>query len=280
MSIKPIIFSAPMVKALLAGTKTQTRRLLNPQPPEWATFCQQPDMLNVNHQWVPSGLWRWSEPEKSTPEPLRQWPLDTSGQHYWLRPPYAPHDRVYVREAYYQFGHWEPVEGKQTKGGRQKWAFVGDHPLIVFNAPEEHRLGRHHKDPSTPAWHKRLGRFMPRAESRMWLEITDVRVQRLQDISEEDAKAEGIVWQEPTEEDRQWAVDQAVEYGCSADIEGVWTVHGAGGPGKADIWGVTPQQSYQFLWNTLHTEPGTRWADNPWIVAYTFTVHQGNVDAA
>ena len=84
MADRPIIFSAPMIRALLAGQKTQTRRILKPQPPEWATFCQQPSMLNVEHRWVPSGLWRWSEPEQSPPRALRAWPVDADGEHYWL----------------------------------------------------------------------------------------------------------------------------------------------------------------------------------------------------
>ena len=98
MADRPIIFSAPMIRALLAGQKTQTRRILKPQPPEWATFCQQPSMLNVEHRWVPSGLWRWSEPEQSPPRALRAWPVDADGEHYWLSLRFAKGDRLWVRE--------------------------------------------------------------------------------------------------------------------------------------------------------------------------------------
>lgn len=106
--------------------------------------------------------------------------------------PYGqPGDRLWVREPYYQFGHWEPIIGKLTKGGKQKWGFVPDSTEIRFEAPETFRLGRHHRDPGTPAWHKRLARFMPRSASRTLLEIVSIRVERLRDISEKDSSAEG-----------------------------------------------------------------------------------------
>lgn len=220
MSTKGIIFSAPMVRALLAGRKTQTRRLIKPK-----TGPMEPGDILVS------------------------WPADSFiRQGAKFRPPYAPGDRLYVREAWAK-------DDLIPNGVR----------YVATDAIHELRKKR-------PSIH------MPRWASRLWLEVTEVRVQRLQDISEADAIAEGIVWQEPTEEDLQWAVDQAVEYGTSADVQGVWTVPGMGGPGKADIWGVTARQSYQFLWNTLHTAPGTRWQDNPWIVAVSFPVHHGNVD--
>jgi len=90
----------------------------------------------------------------------------------------------------------------------------------------------------------RPGMFMPRWAARITLEVTDVRVQRLQDISEEDAKAEGVD-RYPVFED-----DQPTAY------------YDAG---------------FAVLWNTIHGP--CAWEANPWVAAYTFKVYYQNVDA-
>lgn len=260
MADLPILFSAPMVRAILReiekpGTgKTQTRRLLTPQPPEWATFCQEPHMPNIEHRWVPSGLWRWSEEEQNPPRPLRQWPVDEEGEQYWLRPPFSRRDRLWVREEHFQFGHWEIDPGKRTKGGREKWRFVPDRPEVVLVPPEEYRSARHVHDPATPAWHKRLGRFMFRKHSRLTLYVSDVRVERLQDISEADARAEGAYIAKAS---RRVADDYT-----TMAMAGIWFPN-------ACAW-------YADLWNRING-PGA-WEANPWVVAYSFVPRLGNID--
>lgn len=173
MADRPILFSGPMVRALLAGTKTQTRRLLKPQPPEWATFCQQPTMLNALHQWVPSGLWAWSEEEQIPARPLRRWPVNADGEHYWLRPRFLIGDRLWVREM------WAPLT------------------YLTHNDPGPQAIidgGFYRADGGTvdgevSRWKPSI--FMPRHASRLTLIVTDVSVERLQSISEADALAEG-----------------------------------------------------------------------------------------
>lgn len=155
-------------------------------------------------------------------------------------------DRLWVREEYYQFGHWEKVIGVITKKGRQKWRFVGMGD-VVFEPPAEFRKGRHHKDPQTKAWHKRLGRFMPRKASRIMLEIVGVRVERLQDISEEDAISEDIQPSETTH-------------------GGVRLWRDYSGPDR--VFGTNPIESYQTLWETING-PGS-WSKNPWVWVVTF----------
>jgi hypothetical protein len=110
----------------------------------------------------------------------------------------------------------------------------------------------HSADPATPAWHKRLGRFMPRAASRMTLLVTEVRVQRLQDCSEEDAIAEGI-------ERAPWRSDKWLNY-----------LHQSGAF-------IDPVKSYSSLWDSINGAGA--WEQNPWIVAYSFEVEHRNIDA-
>lgn len=250
MTDRPILFSAPMVRAERAGRKTQTRRILKPQPPAWATFCQQLSSLNGK----PLGLWQWCEPETSSPLALRRWPVHESGPlagtDYGLRPPYAPGDRLWVREPYYQFGHWLPMSAKQTRKGRQKWQFIATSQEVLFEPPagEPVRLGRHHKDPYTQAWHKRLARFMPRALSRTTLIVEAVRVERLQDISEADAEAEGAI-RMVVDDDSRFYESKTGTFKCG--FAGIWThINGAGA-----------------------------WDANPWVVAITFRPIRANIDA-
>src|SRR5215217_4203288 len=211
---KPILFSGPMVRALLAGTKTQTRRALNPQPIQNA-----------------AGLWTWSRKGVS---------VQGAALELALAQRIAVGDRLYVRESYYQLGHWEPVLGHVTKGGRQKWAFVSDDSRIVFAEPANTRLGRHHLDPGTSAWHKRLGRFMPRAASRITLTVTDVRVERLQDISRDDAMAEGIVqtWGDFMGDPPEWAVASINRHGDAS--------------GSHIYDNRTSAENYRELWNNIN----------------------------
>ena len=126
MSDHPIIFSGPMVRSLLDGRKTQTRRVLKPQPQG-----EQPK--------------NWT---RANDKAVR----------------YAPGDRLYVREAI------------------NKVSTPGD---VVYRADFE--AGGN--DGAGLGWRPSI--HMPRWASRLTLTVTDVRVQRLQDISEEDARAEG-----------------------------------------------------------------------------------------
>jgi hypothetical protein len=239
MTDRPIIFSAPMVRALLDGRKTQTRRIVKVPgilggrypilPPEEAIELEDGEFSRGTFHYASTGA--------------------LSGPY---RLPAAVGDRLYVREEYYQRGHWEPVPGRSTKGGRQKWAFIPADQLIRFDAPPGHRKGRHHADPVTIAWHKRLARFMPCSASRLTLIVEGVKVERLQDISRSDAIAEGI---------------QRVGGGMLRWEN--WT----GAEGQS---ATSPQAAYALLWNSLHGAGS--WDDNPFVVALTFRVERGNID--
>lgn len=222
---RPILVSAPMVSALREGRQTQMRRLVKPQP--------------ESHLMYPRNLfgdiWQWCTHPKQLADVVPSW-----------RCPFGqPGDLLWVREEHYRFGHWEPVSGMRTKAGRVKWRFVADRDDVLYEPPAQFRKGRHHKDPATRAWHKRLARFMPRRFSRLTLRITDVRVERLQDISDADAIAEGC---------------PAVSlYDLDCDS-------------------TPPARHFRSLWESING-PGS-WAANPWVWRIAFDVIKRNVDDA
>jgi hypothetical protein len=243
MKTLPILFSPPMVAALLAGRKTQTRRLIaqpkslahliwpdewsphlcpiacpygQPGDKAWTTFRQAsppgPGMYwlrwtNGAEQLVflsrvpdePQDApakqdverWLWGKSETDDPEALTVEEPGGALDVGWRR----PGDMLWVREEHYRLGHWEPVQGKKTKGGKQKWAFVADSDKVSFEPTADMgtvRKARRKSDPATPAWHKRLARFIPRTLSRLTLEVTEVRVECGKEMSEADAIAEGV----------------------------------------------------------------------------------------
>lgn len=237
MKSRPILFSAPMVRALFAGTKTQTRRTVKKQPPPWTETVRRlhdASSIYVGHGWQ------------------AETPMDKRRESWRDACPYgAPGDTLWVREEHYRFGHWEPIAGVRTKGGRQKWKFVAETAEVRYNdnAPESFRKGRHHKDPTTPAWHKRLARFMPRALSRLTLEITAVRVERLQGISEADCWAEGI-------EACDGILENTAIFDCAKRM----------GRSYEDA-----APTYAALWESINGEkPEACWSANPWVWVVEF----------
>lgn len=224
MTDRPILFSGPMIGALLDGRKTQTRRTLKDQPPEWATYCQQPTMLNALQQWVPSGLWAWSEEEQNPPRQLRRWPVNADGEHYWLRPRFSIGDRLWVREAF-----------RGSKG-------YDRHPPRTWSNWPVHYEADGAPDPRDELemnGRLRPGIHMPRWASRLTLAVTDVRVERLQSISQADAIAEGC-------------------------------------PAREGEDGLDPCGWYAQLWDEINGAGA--WATNPWVAAYTFRVIGQNID--
>ena len=178
---RPIIFSAPMVRALLAGRKTQTRRLAT--------------------------------------SPLAK---------------VQPEDRLWVKEAWCQ----QSEDGAPVHGAA--W-YRADGEHVVLSDGDGFSVHRADGREASP-WRNPM--FMPRWASRLTLLVTDVRVRQLQDISEEDAKAE--------------APDYAFAVALYDD-----------GSGPDPRCYVT---SFQALWDHLHGAGA--WALNPKVVALSFTVER------
>lgn len=216
MADKPIIFSAPMVRALLDGRKTQTRRVLKPQP-----------------KVLKNGIWYRPYPVL---RPLQWEYLHGDRIAGFADTRYAPGDRLWVREAFIGPYAYEVNEYPPRDWGNKPIWFPDDGPVPDKFAGQ--------------FWHRaRPSIHMPRWASRLTLTVTDVRVQRLQEISGEDCLAEGV----------QCATCDAMKAsacrgrGCFASID-----------------------AYRTLWNSLHG-PGA-WEANPWVAAYSFTVQRGNID--
>ena len=189
MTERPILFSAPMVRALLAGTKTQTRRV-----------AKHPLAQNLSYI-VDIG---------------KGWFGDEEGE-VQIRCPYGqPGDRLWVRET------WAAPHSEDARPPR---AIQCDQMRIHYAASE---------DRGGLLWRHRI--HMPRWASRITLEVTGVRVERLQDISEADAMAEGV----------HYSLLEKIQAG-------------------QDRWA---RHAYKKLWESIHG-PGS-WDLNPWVWVVEF----------
>lgn len=183
MKERGILFSAPMVRALLDGSKTQTRRVLKPQPDEhhWQLLpgyeLKRSKIVTINDRCAV----KFSHSIPQNPH----W--DTALD--WLLCPYGqPGDRLWVRET------WMPDAPRNGEWPDVAFYGCGMSPLDLI--PECYRHPWHCLHRATyegcelRGWKPSI--HMPRWASRITLEITGVRVERLQDISETDCVAEGI----------------------------------------------------------------------------------------
>ncbi|WP_207000632.1 hypothetical protein [Trinickia mobilis] len=157
---RPILFSGPMVRAILDGRKTQTRRVVK----GFALELLHPDNFTPEYVALP-------ENDLS--------PYGYAGDHLW------------VKETFVAFGRWETRYSEEK--GRDEWHFVD----MTVEAGFAYRFDGADPDArrragAAPTWHTRPSIFMPRAASRITLENAGVRVERLNSISEADAIAEGI----------------------------------------------------------------------------------------
>lgn len=237
---RPVLFSAPMVRAILReikapGTgKTQTRRVLKlPTKGEYI----RPDMGG----WAPTtsggeGVFRFGRDGSRLPcpEEVAIWNRTTGTT---ITMPYQVGDRLWVRETWAVGSIYDGMPPRDINPeGKPGWCGIR-------YAATDARLGI--KDRSSI--------HMPRWASRITLHVTDVRVERLQDISEEDAIAEGIEWRE----------------GCW----GTWDADGTmrcGGSGD-------PREAFRCLW--ININGSDAWASNPWVAAISFRPVLANIDA-
>jgi len=205
-----LIFTGESIPGLLSGAKTQTRRVISAQPVlvegrtwEWPFITEK----------LPDGSWRrlkasWADGIRDVTVPMAQFC------------PYQPGDRIWVRETWYS--DWD-------KKNPFRWA----HYKADLMCRHEHN-GQPINEPWFKSGHRgpwKSPRFMPRWASRMTLELTGIRVERLQAISEADAIAEGVA-------------DKAVE----GDVVG----------------------AYAMTWDLLNERRGFPWESNLWVWVLEF----------
>lgn len=203
---KPILFSGPMVKAILAGSKTQTRRAMKPQP-----------LFFTGRKYVVPD----SAPKKFHDcDDIRE-----------CCPYGFPGDRLWVRETWGHTGQgvWTIQDARMASGNGK----------AVYRADGDAGVG---------GWFPSI--HMPREFSRILLRVTDVRVQRLHDISETDAIAEGIS-RNPHGNGDQW-----MDYPAGNSAAG---------------W-LDPRDSFRTLWDIINGADS--WRANPFVWAVSFTVEK------
>jgi len=217
MKERPILFSAPMVRAILAGSKTQTRRVTKPQPGEhiWTDSKTGLLMTDIKHKY---------------------------GASTAIICPYGqPGDRLWVREAWRP--NWTIEHGHVIE-------FAADNAVQCFNGccndmqviePGYSWLTSNY-DCYLKPWRRSI--HMPRWASRILLEITAVRVERLNEISREDAEAEGVGLRRVSDTDFRWL--DYIDGGTFGD----------------------PRRSFWSLWESINGQESHD--ANPWVWAISF----------
>lgn len=218
MTDRPIIFSAPMVRALLDGRKTQTRRVLKPQP----------EFRGGAGDWNDPEEWGWEDEDGAHLSVLEIAPNR-----------FACGDRLWVRERFAVSGIGWGKKPSEACGGKVHYSADPDHGWQDYWG----------------SWRPSI--HMPRWASRITLTVTDVRVQRLQAISEADAVAEGIERYKP-------------------EYPSLWRRGALKGDQNNVQCTAFPKLAFRSLWEDLHGPEA--WERNPWVCALTFTVQRGNID--
>jgi hypothetical protein len=238
---RPILFSGPMVRAILEGRKTQTRRVVKPMafidfPTGWRLLKQYPDIPHhPKCSWVQAKMMcdcqAIYEPWKAGR--VAACPYGKVGDRLWVREAWsAQHEEVCYKE---RCGNW------------------------LVPAPEEN-LPALRKYYDTQRGEFRPSIHMPRWASRITLEVVGVRVERLQEISPADACAEGAA--EILSRDNNDPLKQA------AYARGTWGPHGDDFEEGEMYAGAV--HAFAALWESIHG-PGS-WEVNPWVWVVEFRV--------
>lgn len=253
MADRPILFTGEMVRALIAGRKTQTRRLTGIEDDSRIL-----DFVKVATDTKTGRAVFEMKDKNGDHVHVRKGKHATTPQ---FMPPIAIGDRLWVRET------WAVKRFEPCLDHERDWQSLAS-PIVRYAA--DNAEIQHHSDRSTgvgvyhgPVEVTRPSIFLPRWASRLTLTVTDVRIVRLQAISEEDAIAEGV---EPLHAGY-------FPYGITTFMTTF--------VGEREVpaqYCACARDSYARLWNFINGR-GT-WEANPWVIAYTFRVAPANIDRA
>ncbi|HHX7177139.1 TPA: hypothetical protein ACVG9H_001242 [Enterobacter hormaechei] len=227
MKERGMIFNGEMVRAILDGRKTQTRRIMKVQPSDGFHPTHNGYDLDLNAHWYTPGV----VDKNGYLQPAKKDVFGVADENEGFTCPFGSvGDRIWVRETWAEAGAGAP-----------------DLKLYRANYPE-HVPTHYENVPPTDEIRWTPSIHMPRCASRLTLEITGLRVERLNGISETDAEAEGI--------DMEALFDAQDCYDCIADhnMTGRPTATGA----------------FKYLWESIYGEEG--WKSNPWVWVIEFKV--------
>ena len=256
MSEKPIIMSGTSVRAILSGNKTQTRRVVKPQPKRVKTVRFHPFPSRET-----SVIEDWKIPKARYAVGDRPWVRET-----WRPDAFTEHGDVIVRyRANDEVKLFLNLDGGALpdveEWAEREWALFTDRAIAAGVPRDTHGLFDLDATDWKPPWKSPI--FMPKWATRIWLEVTGVRVERVQDIAPDDVTAEGLPYREDTDE---------FPIGRSPSLHSGWH------------WGIPQRQwdgttgytcytkdhkiAFKELWDSLNAK--YPWADNPWVWVYEF----------
>lgn len=264
MSDRGMIFSEWSIRQLLAGHKTQTRRVLSTG--HLRLFDPDRGLYRPSKQRFAASLIDATDFRLIQPDSLvwtgKAFDYQNAERTHWqgaIVP--AVGDRLWVREA---LGFWSTgydceisyCDGATLHAGPASGHVPEGPPLVSYFRNVDKADG--HKVPIR-------SRHMPRWASRLTLIIESVKVEQVQSISEADAIAEGV---------ERVADDYGRGY--------AWKSYETCRDGKPHPHSAVPNRSpitsYREMWESLHRGKGERWSDNPWVIAFNFRVERGNID--
>ncbi|MCQ8240569.1 hypothetical protein [Rhizosaccharibacter radicis] len=273
--------SAPMVRAILGGQKSQTRRIVSPANSVLNGFAARAadwERLDYEDAFVDPG-----PSPAGNPGPYLKVARPDDQTRHRVYPRWWLGDRLWVREAhsivretldYETGGEFDAFEWEEIYGDPRKYlngcARTGLRSGVYYPADGQDLCpsnmfpclsidGKVLLRKKEISWRPSI--HMPRWASRLTLEITDIRAERLQDISEEDARAEGV---EQVVRPPSWPVMYERRF---------WKGYENHQKANRD----SARESFGSLWNSLHG-PGA-WSANPWVWAISFRAHRTNIDA-
>ena len=185
---------------------------------------------------------------------LKLWKTQTRRR---LSDDYEVGDILWVKEKHYAYGEW--IRNGLTKTGKQAWKFVRDRSKpVLFEEPEDlHRIPKNRDR----GYYVRSSLYHEKSDCRLYLKITNIRSEKLQDISREDAIQEGI--------DRYfWAGENSRIVGYKDYSKPEFFEDGT----QAMPMTHDPRESFRTLWDSINGDGPSAWEFNPWIIVLDFKI--------